>query len=56
MINGEQFYKLLIPSNDPITVTDPLNPSNNTTRTAFRISEILSLFRNAYEFIISKQK
>jgi hypothetical protein len=30
---------------------DPLNPSNNTTRTAFRIDDILAVFRNTNAFI-----
>jgi hypothetical protein len=34
-LNGEFFYHLTVTPIDPITVIDPLNPSNNTTRTAF---------------------
>ena len=38
-LNGEKFF---FPDlcDDPMTVIDPLNPSNNTTRTAYRIGEI----------------
>jgi hypothetical protein len=32
-------------------VNDPLNASNNTTRTTFRIEEILNVFKKAHEYI-----
>jgi hypothetical protein len=35
-------------------VIDPLNVSNNTTRNAFRISEIQEVFRNTHKLIKEK--
>lgn len=37
-----------------MTVIDPLNKANNTTRSAFRIREIQDVFKRAYTFINHK--
>ncbi len=39
---------------DPMTVIDPLNKVNNTTRSAFRIKEVQDVFKRAYTFINHK--
>ena len=39
---------------DPITIIDPLNYLNNTSRSTFRIKEIQNLFREAYFFLARK--
>lgn len=54
-LNGENFM-LNLNSTDPLTVLDPLNPNNNTTRNAFRIKEILQLFKKAHALLMQKMK
>jgi DNA polymerase sigma len=54
-LNGEG-YMLNLNNADPIMVLDPLNITNNTTRNAFRIQEILQLFKRAHALIITKMK
>jgi len=39
---------------DPMTVIDSLNKTNNTTRSAFRITEIQEVFKKAYELLNAK--
>jgi hypothetical protein len=40
-------------NNDPMTVIDPLNELNNTTRSAFRIKDIQEIFKQAFQQIIN---
>ena len=40
---------------EPMTVIDPLNKMNNTTRNAFRIKNIQEVFKKAYSFLIDNQ-
>mmetsp|Transcript_18433 Transcript_18433/g.18409 ORF Transcript_18433/g.18409 Transcript_18433/m.18409 type:complete len:104 (-) Transcript_18433:9-320(-) len=48
VINGGAFYSLQ-ENNYEITVTiDPINPENNTTRSSYRIQEVLKLFSWAH--------
>ena len=54
-LNGEN-YMLTLSNQDPIMVLDPLNLTNNTTRNAFRINEILALFKRAHSLIMDKMK
>lgn len=39
-LNGSSIFSVIGMAQDPMIVVDPLNPLNNTTRNAFRISEI----------------
>ena len=47
----DQRFVAVAPMVEPMTVTDPLNKQNNTTRSAFRIKDIQDVFKRAYKFL-----
>jgi DNA polymerase sigma len=57
-LNGETFQAINIfeVRTDPMIVNDPLNQHNNTTRNAYRISEIQHVFRIAHQLIVEKMQ
>ncbi|CDW72233.1 UNKNOWN [Stylonychia lemnae] len=54
MIDNQDFIKTMCPMIDPMTILDPLNKANNTTRSAFRIREIQEVFKRVFEYMNSK--
>eukprot|EP00347_Sterkiella_histriomuscorum_P003090 403365629 len=54
IVDCQDFLTQNCPMIDPMTVIDPLNKVNNTTRSAFRIKEVQDVFKRAYTFINHK--
>lgn len=48
------FFNFTDMQQDPMVIIDPLNLSNNTSRTAFRIREIQDVFKSAHKIILNK--
>jgi len=51
VLKGGSFYELK-DSNEHFVTLDPINARNNTTRTAFRVQEILQLFKEVRQTIL----
>lgn len=52
ILNGGSFYSLPKLHYEPIVTIDPINHSNNTTRTSYRVKDVLRLFSETHAKLI----